>query len=251
MSGFTDAFGKLFADAGSAKLAKLKILSYTDPEQTKDKLTFEAYYNPTSHSSTYAIGYDEKAALGDAKYEMKYRDYSPVSFSIELLLDGTGASLPSGINDESSGGKASALLVEKKIENFLAVTHSLVGSIHRPRYLLLIWGEGLIANVVLTGLVITKDLFKPDGNTLRAKLACTFKEYSEVDRAKAKAQAQSPDMTHVRVVQQGDRLPLMCERIYGDAKLYLEVARFNKISNYRNLTPGQKIYFPPLIPTKS
>jgi hypothetical protein len=236
---------------GLGALKKLKILSYTNMEQTEGELKFEAYYNPTMVTSTYGLQYDELAPQGTSKLEMKLRTFSPITFTFDLYLDGTGASIPDGIEDDSSGGKNSKLKVEKKIENFINITHTYEGQCHRPRYLLLSWGGSLVANVVLSALVITKDLFEPSGDTLRAKLACTFKEYSEAKQTKANEKASSPDMTHIRIVRQGDRLPLMCERIYGDATLYLQVAKHNNLVNYRKLTPGQQIYFPPLVPNKS
>ncbi len=227
------------------KFQKLFILSYTDKELSKDKLSFTAYYNPALVTTTYAIGYDEKAAVGASKYEMKYKSYSPVAYSFDLILDGTGASIPYGTIETES------LDVDKKINVFLQVVNKYDGGAHRPRYLKLTWGETLVANVVLTGLTITKELFRPDGSTLRAKLQCTFKEFSEREKTKAEERSASPNMTHIRLVQQGDRLPMMCEEIYGDAKLYLQVAKHNKLLNYRNLIPGQKIYFPPLVPLNS
>jgi nucleoid-associated protein YgaU len=39
---------------------------------------------------------------------------------------------------------------------------------------------------------------------------------------------------------------LMCYRIYGDPKYYLQVAEANGISNFRKLIPGTDITFPPL-----
>jgi len=38
----------------------------------------------------------------------------------------------------------------------------------------------------------------------------------------------------------------MSFKIYGDSKYYLEVARANKLINFRKLKIGQKIFFPPL-----
>ncbi len=35
-------------------------------------------------------------------------------------------------------------------------------------------------------------------------------------------------------------------RIYGDSKYYLEVAKANNLTNFRKLTPGQEIFFPPI-----
>jgi hypothetical protein len=244
MSGIGDLIAA--AGEGSGKLQKLVIESYADMDLKEDKVTFTAYYNPASFTTTYGIEYDEKTPMGQTKYEMPVKSYTPVAYSFELLLDGTGASIPTNAAEQQL-----ILDVDNKIELFLQATNSYDGTIHRARYLKLVWGKTMVANVVLTGLTITKDLFDPKGSTLRAKLACSFKEFSETVKTKAVQQSQSPDMTHIRVVQQGDRLPLMCERIYGDAKLYLEVARYNKLSNYRNLVPGQKIYFPPLLSTQS
>jgi nucleoid-associated protein YgaU len=67
-----------------------------------------------------------------------------------------------------------------------------------------------------------------------------------MELAAAKANVQSPDLTHVRVVEEGDTLPLMAKRIYGDSKYYLEVARVNRITSFRKLKTGQRIFFPPI-----
>jgi nucleoid-associated protein YgaU len=56
----------------------------------------------------------------------------------------------------------------------------------------------------------------------------------------------SPDLTHYRVIKKGDTLPLMCYRIYGDSKYYIQVAKANKLSNFRHLKEGEEIFFPPI-----
>jgi len=48
------------------------------------------------------------------------------------------------------------------------------------------------------------------------------------------------------MVKEGDNLPLMTYRIYGDPKYYLEVAKANGIANFRKLKAGQMIVFPPI-----
>ena len=47
------------------------------------------------------------------------------------------------------------------------------------------------------------------------------------------------------MVKKGDTLPLLCFLIYGDSRHYLEVARANKLVNFRNLTVGEELSFPP------
>ena len=56
----------------------------------------------------------------------------------------------------------------------------------------------------------------------------------------------SPDLSHVKLAKRGDTLPLMCQDIYGDVNMYLEVARVNGITNFRDLEPGTEILFPPI-----
>ncbi len=111
--------------------------------------------------------------------------------------------------------------------------------------MILDWGS-LISKCVLKSANITYNLFDPDGYPLRAKVTAVFAEDIE-DALRAKKEGKSsPDLTHYRVVKEGDNLPLMSYRIYGDSSYYLKVARFNKIHNFRKLITGTKIAFPPL-----
>jgi hypothetical protein len=55
----------------------------------------------------------------------------------------------------------------------------------------------------------------------------------------------SPDLTHTRTTIAGDTLPLMTNKIYGTPKYYIEVAKKNKIFNFRKLKDGVPILFYP------
>ncbi len=256
MSELSDFFA---GPGGSGKLVKLTIYAFEDPEQANDAETkapesfedanvFEALYNPASYSASYALKYTESKELAGSQREMRYNGYDTTTYSFDLILDGTGASVPDvGIYS----GKDKQKTVPQMVDKFMAVAYGFDGNTHRGSYLQLRWGASTIAKCVLASASITYELFKPDGTPLRAKIACSFKEYSYKELKDAEGKVRSPDMTHIRVVKQGDKLPLMCERIYGDANLYPQVARHNKLRNYRNLKPGQKIYFPPLVAAKS
>lgn len=89
-------------------------------------------------------------------------------------------------------------------------------------------------------------MFSPQGLPLRAVLKTTFKEYTEDTKRNALENKSSPDLTHVRTVKEGDTLPLMTQRIYGDAKYYLEIAKINGLTNFRKLEPGSELVFPPI-----
>jgi len=135
--------------------------------------------------------------------------------------------------------------VADEIEHFLVVTGKNNGDIHRPHYLKISWGS-LISKCVLKSADISYNLFRPDGKPLRAKVTATFAENIDDTLRVAEEGNNSPDLTHVRTVHQGDTLPLMTYRIYGDSKYYLAVAKANNITNFRELEVGRAIYFPPL-----
>jgi nucleoid-associated protein YgaU len=99
---------------------------------------------------------------------------------------------------------------------------------------------------VLKSASIAYKLFTPNGVPLRAVITAGFADNSS-DRARvAGAQDHSADLTHVRVVKAGDTLPALCFAIYGDPRLYLQVAAANRLDDFRALTPGTRLLFPPL-----
>lgn len=57
-----------------------------------------------------------------------------------------------------------------------------------------------------------------------------------------------PDLTNQRTVMPGDTLPFMCFQVYGDPRHYLRVAAFNHLDDFRSLTVGTAVLFPPLKP---
>ena len=149
------------------------------------------------------------------------------------------------------GAIASALSGPKKfvvmdeIDKFDQLVYQYEGSIHRPRPLQLVWGT-LVFSCVLTSVAYRFTLFRPDGTPLRAVAACTFCHSIPDSVRKAKENAQSPDLTHLRDVRDGDTLPMLAYDIYGRPELYLEVARFNKLVNFRSLRSASRIAFPPV-----
>jgi nucleoid-associated protein YgaU len=107
------------------------------------------------------------------------------------------------------------------------------------------WGT-LLFKGILAEMTIEYKLFSPEGVPLRAVVKASFKGIVEDLLRLAKENNNSPDLTHVRIVKEGDTLPLMTFRIYGDSKYYLQVAEANNLTNFRRLKPGQQIKFPPI-----
>jgi nucleoid-associated protein YgaU len=55
----------------------------------------------------------------------------------------------------------------------------------------------------------------------------------------------------VRMVKLGDTLPQLCHLIYGDPRYYLQIADRNGLANFRILTPGLTLKFPPIAKTST
>jgi nucleoid-associated protein YgaU len=109
----------------------------------------------------------------------------------------------------------------------------------------LLWGS-LIFFGRMTSMSTQYTLFKASGEPLRAKVDLQFVGTMSKSESQLVANRSSPDLSHVVVVRDGDTLPLLCNRIYGDSSYYPEVAQANGLAGFRELLPGQRLVFPPL-----
>ncbi|MGN6640670.1 MAG: CIS tube protein, partial [Mucilaginibacter sp.] len=103
----------------------------------------------------------------------------------------------------------------------------------------------------LTDLTVNFTLFKSNGTPIRAEADCTFQGYIDEKKLAALENRQSPDLTHIRTALAGDTFPLLCYREYGDSKYYYQIAQYmaanyNVMIDFKQLTPGAQIYFPPI-----
>lgn len=215
--------------------------------------TYVVQVNPSSYTLNHVLNYSYRQGQGFSSSEATYSNSEPVTLQFDFLFDGTGVvPAPSELGDiPLVGAIASALAgqepydVMKEIQKFNRLVYDYHGEEHRPRQLLLVWGS-LVFPCVLTTISYRFPLFKPDGTPLRAVATCSFREaISDAERVREE-NPSSPDLTHMREVQEGDTLPLLAHRVYGKAELYLEVAKANKLVNFRRLRAGQRVALPPL-----
>ncbi|ATL48377.1 hypothetical protein COR50_15075 [Chitinophaga caeni] len=217
-------------------MTKLKIISFDDPKTRIPVGQMDVLINPDTYSKKIEIKYSEKQAPGTTGKLPKFSKIEPDKMDFELLFDRTGV-----ITDQPPG----LLGVEEDIDQLKSLTVEYKGNKHRPRFVSLYWGT-LKFDGCLQNMDISYKLFDPRGLPLRAVVRTTFMGCIEDIKRINRENAQSPDLTHVRVVKQGDTLPLMCYEIYGDSKYYIEVAKFNGLDNFREIQPADKIKFPPL-----
>jgi len=222
----------------AGELEKLKVVAYSDPE-FNNKIAdgeFSTLMNPEKYTYHYKIETDDTQAAGTSTVSPKFNKKLPENLELDFVFDRSGvingyASSDDGIIDD--------------IEKFKKVILDYNGDEHKPNYLIISWGT-LLFKGAMTEMNVEFKLFKPDGTPIRAIAKGKFQGFVEDNLRAAKENNKSPDLTHYRTVTEGDTLPLMSFKIYGDSKYYLEVARINNIVNFRKLKTGQKLFFPPL-----
>lgn len=203
--------------------------------------SFAVTINPAdykhSHSIAYTGGEDGDAApLGKAGATTRFNTVNAEKVVFSIVLDGTGV-----VAD------AKGRSVGDQVGKLKALVYDYDGETHEPNIVKLSWGKGLDGFIGrLTSLDIDYTLFHPSGEALRAKLGLSFVSYETPKEEAAAANRSSPDLSHLVVVRAGDTLPLLCQRIYQDPSRYLAVARHNDLDDFRQLTPGVELDFPPM-----
>jgi hypothetical protein len=200
----------------------------------KSRPVFKALINPAGYEHGFAINYSKNKALGQAGTEAKYDITQAEKLTLKsLLLDGTGA-VPGEV-----------IAVRDQVDTLCKAVYNYVGTLHEAPIVQVVWGALLFYGRV-ESLKFDYTLFKPNGEPLRAKVSLNLVEYKSPPEIVKESKQSSPDLTHLIVVRAGDTLPLLCERIYRDPSYYLEVARINGLTAFRQLEPGTSLRFPPL-----
>lgn len=213
--------------------ARLIITAYADEKYQSKVESYKLFTNPNTYEVNRPVSYNTSSSLGSSSADLKYKSSDPAILKMSFLIDVTGA-IPNSPKD-----------LEKEIKTLKEVTVNYAGDIHEPYYLSVNWGS-LVFQGRLTLFEVKHSLFKPDGTPLRAEIQMEIKESVSDEIRVSKEDKQSPDVTHVRIVKEGDSLPIMCRKIYGDAGYFTEVARSNNLSDFRNLVPGTELIFPPI-----
>jgi hypothetical protein len=223
----------------SGELTKLKIKGFKD-ERFRQEIAdgeFNTLLNPETYQIRYQISQNDQQAQGTSAAAPRFNKTLPEDLQLDFIFDRSG--VIKGYEDQLGEG------IIGDVDKFKRIVLDYNGDQHKPNYLIISWGS-LLFKGSLKDMDITYKLFKPDGTPIRATIHATFKGFIEDNLRIARENNNSPDLTHIRMVSEGDTLPLMTFRIYGDSKYYLEVAQANKLVNFRRLVPGQQIFFPPI-----
>lgn len=219
---------------------------YAPASKVGDK--FSVQVNPDSYKVSYLVEHDDTQGTGTAAANLRFNRILPPDLSFEILFDNTGvlkdASLLSAavVNPLSSGSDND---VTRQLETFKDNILDYHGSIHQSNFLKLHWGT-LTFKGRVSSMDIEFKLFNSHGAPVRAVVKLGLRGSIEDNLRMALEDRQSPDITHQRTFTAFDSFTLMTDKIYGDGKYYVEVARFNQLNSFRKIAAGTSLRFPPL-----
>ncbi|HET6255447.1 MAG TPA: LysM peptidoglycan-binding domain-containing protein [Puia sp.] len=220
----------------------LKIMAYKTPEGSRENGKigeFSVMFNPATFTIETKIDYKQPDAKGQNGGDPVFEKIPPLEFSVEFVIDGTGVG-------PGNAGQGDSDFVKNKVKDFRELTGcNINGEIHRPNYLSVLWGTFYI-ECVLVSLSVNYYLFDPQGSPLRAKLTCAFLERIGAGKDGRRSRLESPDLTKVYSIKEGNTLDLIADNYYDDPSWYLAIAKANKLKNFRKLVPGTRLVLPPL-----
>jgi hypothetical protein len=219
----------------AAKLPfNLKILQADENGVPILGVPFLAMFNPETVAISEAVDWGELGAPGSEGFQTQYYSTKGRTFTIEIMLDGTGVN--------TNGVK---IPVTAQVLLFRLATTKVDGNKHRPNHLILQYGL-IIVHCVLTSSTVTYTMFDMLGLPIRAKISASFVEVTPSNFMAALAMLSSPDLTHKVEVKEGDLLPLLTHKIYKKQQYYLQVAKANKLKNFSKLKTASALVFPPI-----
>ena len=228
-------------EAPTVEKKRLGMVRYLVDKEGKTSIksspAFNVLINPADLKHTRGIVYDKKMAQGQQAGDPRFSAVDVETLTFALVLDGTGV-VPLEPGE-------TRLEVNAQLDQLNKVVYQYEGGQHEPGRVRLLWGTLIFFGRMQT-MSTHYTLFKPSGAPLRAKVDLSFVGAMSKEEASLVSNLSSPDLTHLVEVRDGDTLPLLCNRIYGDPGYYLDVARFNRLSDFRDLKPGAKLHFPPL-----
>ena len=217
-------------------LVKMKIIAFSDEKfSSKVGKDYTLILNPESLKWDRTIEYNDQQAMDNSESSSKYKETRGEQLSFDTVIDCTGVvdstrvDLPTEVNQ-----------LKKAIYEYN-------GEIHRPNYVGIYWGSGLIFQGVLTNFDISYTLFEPDGTPLRAKISLKFSPYTAPTTVAKKAGDSSPDLTHMVNVVAGNNLSQLSQDIFNTRQYYVQLAEINQLDKFRHLKPGTQLLFPPIV----
>jgi hypothetical protein len=216
-----------------------KKISFT---RTNDNESLDAKHNPNklSYDTKPKIIHQETDDMTITTPENK-KSKSPTiipgfgNWSFSLFYDETDLS----ITPLMSSGTTTYDKVVDKIEELKKHLLDIVPSEHKSAQIKVKFGSiEFLGNC--TSFKVDYIDFDITGEPLSAEINLQFLEEPNA------ADVQSPDITHLITIKEGDHMANIVKKIYGSPIYVTDVARANNLTSFRGIESGSKLYFPPL-----
>jgi hypothetical protein len=215
-------------------LVKMTLQAYSDAKFSASAGSpYTVFLNPESFTHNSENSYDTPHPPGSPGDTPRFNYASQGKLAFSLLLDGTRVI------------DGNTITVSDEIATLRKLIFLYHGEKHSPYYVQVNWGSFQFQGRATT-FNVSYTLFQPSGAPVRAKVELAFVSFIDAEALAQQADNQSADLTHRHLVQAGDTLPLLCHRIYGSSKYYLQVAARNNLVHFNRLEPGTWLHFPPL-----
>jgi hypothetical protein len=226
------------------KINSLEITGYeSDSGGSMGELgSYRLQLNPSDIS--FEVGRTEQESTEEVDAEGSSITSRAITFvrrrvQFKFTIDNTGAIPfePDGVSSSDMGSVSSSI---SKLEKLTVIP---VESTHRPPFVRVSWGMGkltVFGNV--EGFNYNYTFFNADGIPLRAEVSITVVELE----FEGKTLFQSPDITKLPTVIEGDSIVSLSEKYYNNKKYFLKLAAVNNLSSFRRLKKGSSLEIPPI-----
>ena len=203
-------------------------------------------FNPTEYSITKTNTWNFKEVGGSSLPPPEFGGGSPRQISLNLLLDNS-------VLDDSQ----SVLSITQKLFKMMEVGDGQPAGSSRaaPPYVTFRWGAVDTFKAVCTSLTCAYQLFEPNGDPIRAEVKLDLKQAEAASTASANSAnlgtnptTRSTGDAGVHLVKDGDSLPSIAYRAYGDATRWRTIAEANEIDDPLRLPRGRSLAIPRLEP---
>jgi len=205
--------------------------------------TIQVLFNPTEYTITKTNTWNFKAVKGKSLPPASFGGGNPREISLSLMLD---VSLLQG---------KSVLDITNALFKMMDVPggSGSGGAQSAPPFVTFRWGAVDTFKAACTSLTVAYQLFQPNGDPLRADVKMQLKQAAEASTASSGSANKGTNPTTrgraglgVHVVQDGDTLPSIAYKAYGDATRWRVVAESNHVDNPFHLRRGAALTLPQL-----
>ena len=206
--------------------------------------TITVLFNPTEYTITKTNTWNFKEVQGSSLPPPEFGGGQPRQISLSLLLD-------NAVLEESQ----SVLQITQKLFKMMEVADGqpAAGARAAPPYITFRWGAVDTFKAVCTSLTCTYQLFEPNGDPIRADIKLDLKQAEPASTASANSAnlgtnptTRSAGDAGVHLVKDGDSLPSIAYRAYGDATRWRRIAEANDIDDPLRLRRGTPLTVPRL-----